>query len=96
MFDQYIEKCKSKMLEAINSLNKDIDSISTGRARPNLLDPVKVEVYGSFMPISQLATISIADSNTINIQIWDNSNIKAVEKAIIDSNIGFSPISEGL
>lgn len=95
MFDQYIEKCKSKMLEAINSLNKDIDSISTGRARPNLLDPVKVEVYGSFMPISQLATISIADSNTINIQIWDKSNIKAVEKAIIDSNIGFSPISEG-
>ena len=95
MFDQYIDKCKSKMLETINSLNKDVDSISTGRAKPNLLDPVKVEVYGNFMPISQLASISIVDSNTINIQMWDNSNVKAVERAIIDSNIGFSPISEG-
>ena len=95
MFDKFLDKCRERMNDTIASLNKDIDSISTGRAKPSLLSPVKVEVYGSSMPIDQLSSISIADSSTINIQIWDNSNIKAVEKAIIDSNIGFSPVCEG-
>lgn len=95
MFDKYLDKCRSKMSETIEYLNKDIDSISTGRAKPNLLDTVKVEVYGNLMPLNQLSSISVASSTSLSIQIWDNSNIKPVEKAIVDSNLGFSPIVDG-
>lgn len=95
MFDKYLEKCRTKMSETIEFLSRDIDSISAGRAKPSLLDTVKVEVYGSFMPLAQLSSISVSSATSLSIQVWDNSNIKAVEKAIIDSNLGFSPSVDG-
>ncbi len=95
MFDIYLEKCRTKMSETLAFLKRDINSISTGRATPALLDPVKVDVYGSLMPLSQLSTISASDSTTLSVQVWDNSNVRSVEKAISDSNLGFSPVVEG-
>lgn len=95
MFEQLSQKARQKMSDTINSLNRDINSISTGRATPNILDPIKVEVYGAFMPLDQLATISVPESSSLSIQVWDNANVKAVEKAIINSNLGFNPQIDG-
>lgn len=79
----------------MNSLKRDMDSISTGRANPILLDTIKVEVYGSFMPIAQVASVSVPEATTLAIQVWDRENVKAVEKAIINSNLGFNPLVDG-
>jgi ribosome recycling factor len=95
MISEFTDKARKKMEETMLSLKRDMDSISTGRANPNILDPIKVDVYGQLMPILQLASISIPDASTISIQVWDKSNIKAVEKAIINSNLGFNPLVDG-
>lgn len=96
MINELSSKVRQKMTDTLSSLKRDMDSISTGRATPNLLDPVKVEVYGSFMPLSQVATISVPESTTLSIQVWDKENIRAVEKAIINSNLGFNPLVDGM
>ena len=96
MINEISEKTRSKMDETMNSLKRDMDSISTGRATPSILDPVKVEVYGKLMPMTQLASISVPEATTLSIQVWDRSNVKAVEKAIINSNLGFNPLVDGM
>jgi ribosome recycling factor len=83
------------MDDTLGSLKRDLDSISTGRASPNLLDTIRVEVYGQFMPIGQLANVSVPEATTLSIQVWDRENVKAVEKAITHSNLGFNPAVEG-
>jgi len=95
MFAELSNKAREKMSDTLSSLKRDMDSISTGRATPNLLDPIKAEVYGSLMPLDQLANVSIPESSTIAIQVWDKENLKAVEKAIINSNLGFNPMVDG-
>ena len=96
MINELTEKTRKKMEDTMNSLKRDMDSISTGRAPPNLLDPVKVEVYGSFMPLSQVASVSVPEATTLSIQVWDRENLRAVEKAIINSNLGFNPLVDGM
>jgi len=71
-------------------LKKEFSGIRTGRANPAILDGVKVESYGSFMPINQLANVSVADARMLVISPWDSSQVKAIEKAIIDSGLGLS------
>jgi ribosome recycling factor len=95
MINELIDKSKKKMEDTISSFKRDLDSISTGRANPNILDTVKAEVYGSFMSISSLASISVADSSTVVIQVWDRDSVKAIEKAITNSNLGLNPLTEG-
>jgi len=96
MINELTDKTRKKMEDTMNSLKRDMDSISTGRATPNLLDPVKVEVYGSFMPLSQVASVSVPEATTLSIQVWDRENLRAVEKAIINSNLGFNPLVDGM
>ena len=96
MINEPTDKTRKKMEDTMNSLKRDMDSISTGRATPNLLDPVKVEVYGSFMPLSQVASVSVPEATTLSIQVWDRENLRAVEKAIINSNLGFNPLVDGM
>ncbi len=96
MINELADKTRKKMEDTMNSLKRDMDSISTGRATPSLLDPVKVEVYGQFMPISQVASISVPEATTLSIQVWDRENLRAVEKAIINSNLGFNPMVDGM
>jgi ribosome recycling factor len=88
-------KTKEKMEHTIEALKRDLGSISTGRASPKLLDTVKVEVYGSLMPLSQASTITTPDAVTISVQVWDKSNVPTVEKAIINANLGFTPMADG-
>ncbi len=95
MINQLAEKTRNKMDETMNSLKRDMDSISTGRANPNLLDAIRVEVYGSMMPISQVASISVPEATTLSVQVWDRENVKALEKAIINANLGFNPMVDG-
>ncbi len=95
MINEFADKTRKKMEDTMNSLKRDMDSISTGRASPSLLDHVKVEVYGSLSPISQVANISVPEATTLSIQVWDRGNVKAVEKAIINSNLGFNPLVDG-
>jgi ribosome recycling factor len=95
MINQLADKAKHKMEETILSFKRDLDSISTGRANPNALDAIKAEVYGSFMSISQLASVCAADSSTITVQVWDKDAVKPLEKAIINANLGFNPLTEG-
>jgi ribosome recycling factor len=81
---------KNKVKEIEDWLKKEQAQIRTGRASPALLDSIRVESYGSHVPISQIGTISVEDPRTIRISPWDMSQAKAVEKAIIAGNIGVS------
>ena len=86
---------KLKMDKTIEKFQKDLSSLSTGRANVNLLDLVKVDVYGQKMPINQLGSISTPDPRTINIQVWDTSNIPLIDSAIKKSELGLNPQIDG-
>ena len=72
----------SKMDKSIQSFKKDISTLRTGRANINMLDTIKIDVYGQLMPIDQLATISVPEARLISIQIWDKANISLIESTI--------------
>ena len=84
-----------KMDKSINSLKKEISTLRTGRANINMLDLIKVDVYGQLMPINQLATISVPEARLISIQVWDKSNISLIESAIQKSDLGINPQIDG-
>src|SRR5574343_1130731 len=80
---------------AINSLHTDFKGLRTGRANASLLDRVTVDVYGSKMPLNQVATINVPEARMITVQVWDKSNVQAVEKAIASSGLGLNPVTDG-
>ena len=84
-----------KMDKTILSYRKDLSTLRTGRANASLLDMIKVDVYGQMMPISQLASISVPEARLITIQVWDQTNIKAVDAAIQKSDLGINPQIDG-
>ena len=84
-----------KMSKSIQSLKKDISTLRTGRANTNMLDTVKVDVYGQLMPINQLATISVPEARLISIQVWDKSNLNLIESALQKSELGINPQIDG-
>ena len=86
---------KRRMDGAIENLHKEFAGLRTGRASASLLDPVMVEVYGSKMPLNQVATVSVPESRMLSVQVWDANNTKAVEKAIIEAGLGLNPQTEG-
>ena len=85
----------SKMEKSIQSLKKDVSTLRTGRANSNMLDIIKVDVYGQLMPINQLATISVPEARTISIQVWDKQNTNLIESAIQKSELGINPQIDG-
>ena len=90
-----IEELKLRMDGALKVLDNELKGLRTGRASTNLLDPVHVEAYGSRMPLSQVATVSVPDSRMLSVQVWDKSMVKAVEKAIVEANLGLNPATDG-
>jgi ribosome recycling factor len=90
-----INELKRRMQGATQSLKHELGGLRTGRAAASMLEPVQVEAYGSHMPLNQLATVSVPEPRLLSVQVWDKSMVKAVEKAIIDSNLGLSPATEG-
>ena len=85
----------SKMDKTIQSLKKDISTLRTGRANINMLDIIKVDVYGQLMPIDQLATVSVPEARLISIQVWNKYNISIIENAIQKSELGINPQTDG-
>ena len=84
-----------RMRGAVESLKHDLSGLRTGRANTALLDSVSVEVYGSHMPLSQVATVSVPEPRMLSVQVWDKSNVGPVEKAIRSAGLGLNPINDG-
>lgn len=84
-----------RMNGAVEILSKEFAGLRTGRASISLLDPITVEVYGTRMPINQIGTVNVPEPRLISVQVWDNANVRAVEKAIRESGLGLNPQIEG-
>ena len=96
MSSEFSEKnYSSKMDKSIQSLKKDISTLRTGRANANMLDTIKVDVYGQLMPIEQLATVSVPEARLISIQVWDKANTNLIENSIQKSDLGINPQTDG-
>jgi len=90
-----IDDIERRMNKAVDVLKHEFGGLRTGRASTSMLDPVRVDVYGSMMPINQIGTISVPEPRMISVQVWDKSNVKAVEKAITASGLGLNPQADG-
>ena len=90
-----LNELKRRMHGATAVLKTELSGLRTGRASAHLLDPVHVEAYGAQMPLNQVATVSVPEPRMISVNVWDRSLIHAVEKAIVNSNLGLSPATEG-
>jgi ribosome recycling factor len=90
-----LNELKRRMQGATQALKHELSGLRTGRASASMLEPVQVEAYGSHMPLNQLATVSVPEPRLLSVQVWDKSMVKAVEKAIVDSNLGLTPATEG-
>ena len=86
---------KDKMTKTLDLLTKELSSLRTGRANASMLDLIKVDVYGQKMPINQLATISVPEPRTINVQVWDINNVPLIDSAIRKSELGLNPQIDG-
>jgi ribosome recycling factor len=84
-----------RMAGALESLKHDLSGLRTGRANVALLDPVTVEVYGSMMPLNQVATVSAPEPRMLSVQVWDRANVTAVEKGLAHANLGLNPMIDG-
>ena len=84
-----------RMNGAVEALKHDLGGLRTGRASTTLLDPVTVEVYGANMPLNQVATVSAPEPRLLSVQVWDRSNVSAVEKAIRSAGLGLNPMTDG-
>ncbi len=93
--DRIIAEAKRKMQRTIEALRKDYATVRTGRATPALLDNIRVEYYGTMLPINQLATVSVPETRLIVITPWDKSSLPAIERAILTSDLGLTPTSDG-
>jgi ribosome recycling factor len=84
-----------RMDSALETLRREYAGLRTGRANPGLLEPVRVEAYGTAVPITQVGTIGVPEPRMLTVQVWDRTLIGAVERAIRDSGLGLNPMSDG-
>lgn len=84
-----------RMTGALESLKSDLSGLRTGRAHTALLDPIVVEVYGSHMPLNQVASVSAPEPRMLAVQVWDKGSVNSVEKAIRSAGLGLNPITDG-
>lgn len=90
-----IKDAKSRMDKSIEALRNDIAKIRTGKATTTLLDGIKVDYYGNLTPLSQVGNISVLDAHNLSITPWDKSMVQAIDKAILEANLGLNPVSDG-
>ena len=89
------KNAEQKMTRSIESLKNDLQKIRTGRAHPGILDQVQIDYYGSMVPISQVANVSLLDARTITVQPWEKGMGPKIEKAIRESDLGLNPSAQG-
>jgi ribosome recycling factor len=94
--DEALELAKDGMETALDRLRKGLAKIRAGRANPAMLDDIRVDSYGSMMPLNQVATVSVGDARLLVIKPWDRNNIPAIEKAVNAANLGINPQSDGI
>jgi ribosome recycling factor len=90
-----LNEIKRRMQGASGVLKAELSGLRTGRASAHLLDPIMVDAYGAQMPLNQVATVSVPEPRLISVNVWDRSLVHPVEKAIVNSNLGLSPATEG-
>ena len=95
MVNETLQDLKEAIAKAHEALKRELAKLRTGRAHPSLLDSIRVDAYGTPMPISQMATISVPEARMLTIKPWDKSQIKAIEKALVQSPLGLTPQNDG-
>lgn len=95
MIKEIITTAEGKMQKTVSVLKKELGSMKAGRANPAMLDRIEVEYYGTMTPISQVGSVSVPEARILQIQPWDKSAIKAIEKAILKSDLGLNPNNDG-
>ena len=95
MIDEIVEDAETRMGKSVESLRTELTKIRTGRAHPSLLDHITVDYYGAATPLSQVANISVEDARTLMISPWEKDMVKAIEKAIMKSDLGLNPATAG-
>jgi ribosome recycling factor len=95
MIPELKKTSEQKMQKSLEALKADLGKVRTGRAHPGILDHVQVDYYGSLVPITQVANVTLIDSRTIGVQPWEKPMVAKVEKAIRDSDLGLNPSSQG-
>jgi ribosome recycling factor len=93
--EQIIKDAKSRMDKSLESLRGEISKIRSGKATTALLDGIKVDYYGTTTPINQTGNLTVLDAHTLSFTPWDKSILQAVDKAIMEANVGFNPVSDG-
>ena len=95
MIDSCLKSAQVQMEKSVSSMLQNLAKVRTGRAHPSLIESVSVDVYGSVMPLSQVASIVAGDAQTLVVTVWDKTQISAVEKAILRANLGLNPVVQG-
>lgn len=93
--DEVYKQMKAELAKAQNHLDEEFASLRAGRANPKILDKIMVNYYGSMTPLNQMANITVPDPRSLLVNIWDQSALKEVEKAILESNLGLTPSNDG-
>lgn len=95
MINEILDDAKTRMVKSVESLKGELSRLRTGRANTALLDNIKVDYYGSPTALNQVANVTVADSRTLGVQPWEKGMVKAIEKAIMESDLGLNPMSAG-
>lgn len=92
---QLIKDAKGRMDKSIETLRSELSKIRTGKATTVLLDSIKVDYYGNMVPLNQVGNVSVLDAHTLSITPWEKQMVQVIDKAILEANLGFNPISDG-
>ncbi|HKB86958.1 MAG TPA: ribosome recycling factor, partial [Ignavibacteriaceae bacterium] len=93
--EQIIKDAKSRMDKSIDALRGELSKIRSGKATTALLDGIKVDYYGNMTPVNQVGNLNVLDAHTLSFTPWDKTILNAVDKAILEANIGLNPVSDG-
>ena len=96
MIDDLLQDAREHMAKSVEATRQKYQSVRTGRANPSLLDRISVDYYGAITPLKQLATINAPEARMLTVQPYDKSSIKAIEKAIMESDLGLTPSNDGI
>ncbi len=95
MIDDILGQLKTDIAKSHDGLRTTLSKIRTGRANPDILDGVRIDYWGTITPLSQVATVSVPEARMLMVKVWDRQNIKAVEKGIMEADLGLNPMNDG-
>jgi ribosome recycling factor len=95
MINEVLEEVQTTMEETLEAIRRDLARLRTGRANPSMLEPIRVDYYGSSTPLSQMASVTVPEARMLQIKPWDRSSINEIERAIHTANLGVSPQNDG-